>query len=422
MLQDILIVTLGAGRESDLEGTLFTPLRKSVSDGAWSEVILLPSQQTARYAEMFASAMPHVCMRISPLPEPGAEDDVDACYEFFSSVLNQAVKTARGADRVCVDFTRGTKAMSAAAVLAAVTLGIRRLRYVTGERADGTVRPGRELVRTCVADRIGVRMRLEAAWEAAKIGQFAAALALFPDGAPVPDGYVGAVEKLRLTAALYGAWDRFDYARAATHAGVLTGAWGLNQTNREHLVRLARTERMNPIFLRHLTADILANARRRLAWGQPEDALVRVYRASELIGQVRMALRGLDSKSVDPEEPAIKDWLQRPEKSRGSVSSNPRGGLSLGRYNVAHYLKHIGDSMGKPLLSLDNAYGLQAKHRNDSLLAHGFSAMTPGKDQAVSDALRRVESLLKQEDADNSRRLESAQFPWFQPASDPRPI
>jgi hypothetical protein len=261
-------------------------------------------------------------------------------------------------------------------------------------------------------------------WEAVKIGQFSAALALFPDGAAVPDEYAVLVSDLRMTAGLYGAWDRFDYAFAAKASENMASVsatppadhtlscWQPGQAARRHLSRVARQERMSPDFLRHLTADILANAHRRLAWGQPEDALVRIYRASELIGQIRLALRGLDSENVDQTDPAVKTWLEDCAK-KGRSPSLANGKLSLARFNAARFLKHVKDPLGRPLLQLDNVEGLQPKQRNNSLLAHGFTAVTPGNDAAAHEALRLVESIFRSEDPGNDRILESAQFPWF---------
>ena len=85
----ILVLTVGAGRENDLEGTLLSPLRKSICDGVWSEVVLLPSQQTAIHVEQLASTLAGPPLRTFALPEAGAEDDVDACHDFFANVLER---------------------------------------------------------------------------------------------------------------------------------------------------------------------------------------------------------------------------------------------------------------------------------------------------------------------------------------------
>ncbi len=414
MSTDVLILTVGAGRENDIEGTLLTPLRKSILDGVWKEVLLVPSQATVRFVYPLMESVRNVRIRTRALPQPGVEDDIDACYDFFARVFTEEMAAAGGLDRICLDFTRGTKAMSAGAVLAAATLGMRRLRYITGDRVDGTVRPGTESIRTGIAARIGASLRLSAAWEAVKVGQFPAALAIFPEGCEIAEGYEKDVAALRGTASFYGAWDRFDYRGALTFADEPSGEWGPTEAARSHLERLSRPERINPEFLRHLAADILANAVRRLRWGQPEDALVRIYRASELIGQVRCARRELDTENMDASDESVKRWLQYKEK-QGNPVPQVRGKYSFAKANVASYLKFTGDPLGKTLCNLDRLEGLRTRERNNSLLAHGFEAVTPGRDASAMSALKMVESIFVSEDAENVSMLAAAQFQWFEP-------
>jgi hypothetical protein len=177
---------------------------------------------------------------------------------------------------------------------------------------------------------------------------------------------------------------------------------------------------MNPEFLRRLTADILANAARRLKWGQPEDALVRVYRASELIGQVRAALRGLDTENMNEQDSSFQAWLAYMEKKREPVA-RVHGKYSLARSSTARYLNHTGDTIGRLLLDLDKTEGLRTKERNNSLLAQGFTAITPGRDKAVSATLRQVLSIFAREAAENAALFQCAQFGWLEglPAAGP---
>ena len=48
----ILFATVGTGNIEDLEKTLLIPLKKSILKGEWQEVVLLPSQETARSAQL----------------------------------------------------------------------------------------------------------------------------------------------------------------------------------------------------------------------------------------------------------------------------------------------------------------------------------------------------------------------------------
>lgn len=59
------------------------------------------------------------------------------------------------------------------------------------------------------------------------------------------------------------------------------------------------------------------------------------------------------------------------------------------------------------------AYPRPYRHRNNSLLAHGFQAITPGKDAQVLKALDLLEQLFRSESPADPRILKNAQFSWL---------
>src|SRR5207248_2982365 len=78
-----------------------------------------------------------VPIEIRPLPNVGDEDDPDACFAHFNVILEEVRAGGVPADDIIVDFTRGTKVMSAALVLAAVRQEVPRLRYISGPLGFG---------------------------------------------------------------------------------------------------------------------------------------------------------------------------------------------------------------------------------------------------------------------------------------------
>ena len=44
--QRVLVLTVGTGSEKQLEKTLIKPILKSIDDGEWDTIILLPSHKT----------------------------------------------------------------------------------------------------------------------------------------------------------------------------------------------------------------------------------------------------------------------------------------------------------------------------------------------------------------------------------------
>ena len=176
----ILLLTVGTGNKNNLEGSLYTPLRKSIADGTWERVVFLPSQDTQEHARYLASEL-SVPVDIAPLPNSHDENDVDLCFAHFDRVLDKLKAGGKAGVELVVDFTRGTKAMSAALVLAGVRRDLSDLRYIEGEReGTGTIKAGTEIIRRVHPAVATARRRLDTARSLFCHGNFAAVLDLLP--------------------------------------------------------------------------------------------------------------------------------------------------------------------------------------------------------------------------------------------------
>jgi hypothetical protein len=104
---------------------------------------------TSDNADALQGRLASLPIAIEPLPNPGVEDDADRCFEHFDRIIERLIVEGFAVDEIVADFTRGTKAMSAALVLAAVRHGIPRLRYIASASRDqrGLVIPGTEELR-----------------------------------------------------------------------------------------------------------------------------------------------------------------------------------------------------------------------------------------------------------------------------------
>src|SRR5580704_10046171 len=119
-----LTLTVGSGNPKDPEGTLYQPLLKSIREGSWDKVVFLPSIVTEENARELERRLSGTAVEIIPLPGPNDENDVDSCFAHFDRVIQKLRTEGFDAVNVCADFTRGTKAMSAALVLAAIRHGV----------------------------------------------------------------------------------------------------------------------------------------------------------------------------------------------------------------------------------------------------------------------------------------------------------
>ncbi len=419
----VLVLTVGTGSRDDPEGTLFAPLRKSIRESGCRRAVLLPSSVTAELADRFTrrpETPTDVDLEVRPLPEQ-AEFDADRAYAHFDSVLNEILRE-EDPQAVRVDFTRGTKAMSAAAVLAAVRWSIPHLVYVDGERerdVRGMVRPGSEVVRRLPTTTVDRHRRLDLAHGLMSRGNFSAVVELLPGGsAPFPE--------IRCAAGFYAAWDRLDYRQAADSA--VPGAprsqgsrdWTPLWPTREMegwVQDLAReVDRSQHKAMAHrlrlLIVDLLASGERRVRHGQHEDAFVRAYRVLELIGQARLFDHGLDSANLDPGHEAVQRLQRKLQKKKSRPLGRTAGNLTAARFQVSRLLNELGDPLAERLLRYDKGReaarndrragtsDLVPGNRNNSLLIHGFSAKAPTEPGSLEAVLKELVTLARK-DAEN---------------------
>jgi hypothetical protein len=369
-----LLLTVGTGSDADLEATLLTPLAKSIAAGEWTCVCLLPSHTTATNARAIEDRHGgRETFVVLPLAKDGDENDPDSCFAHFDQVIRTFLERGIPASDLVADFTRGTKAMSAALVLAAVRHGIPRLRYVTGPRdGRGTVIPGNEIIRETATANATAARTLDLARGLFDHGAFGAVLTLLPDPdaswLKPPRVLSDEIRCARDLAAWYAAWDRLDYAAAYRQrvpdgdtAAALWQRYCPGDELRAWVASLRPDRGDEAERLRRTAVDLLANMERRVALGQLEDALVRAYRIVEMIAQSRLLAAGRNAERLQGREDAI-------------------GALKAG-----------GDRLWRTLEDFDRAFPrLKTRLRNKSILIHGFGATAlnePGEWRRLSDGL-----------------------------------
>lgn len=423
----VLVLTVGTGDVDNVEQTLLEPMLLSIRDGEWERIVLLPSHETQDAARVLTERLKekgYSRTAVEILPEKGQENGADACFGHFDAVLEGLLTEGFASSEIVADFTRGTKAMSAALVLASVGRGISVLRYVHSERRDtrGMVVSGTEKVgeiRTTLATE---RRRLELAENLMRRGDFGAVVELLPDFSNkiavqlVSPAVQPRFAACRAAAQIYAAWDRLDYRSAvekserigsdAAKAGEFSPTPAMDQWLKKLANRpdpSAHTEMAK--YLRTLACDLLANAERRLHDQHFEDALLRGYRVLELVGQFRLFDQGYNSGSLPAEDEKIKTFRGHLRKtgSQDFGVDRKNGTLTASRELVARLLKHLGDPFAQRLFRFDD----QTKSRNHSVLIHGFDAKA-SDEGVLRKILADLEKLLKEDDGEAGNRLKVA--------------
>ena len=433
----VLLLTVGTGTRGKTVETILEPFRKSLEAAGAERNILLPSRETEEIASNIQQAFPQFLVEIRPLPEAGDENNADRCFEHYDAVIAELLAAGVAPESVIADITRGTKAMSAALLLAAAVRGVRRVRYLFSEQRNesGIVQPGTERVSDIEPSFIFVRQTLLRAQELLRVGDFRAVERLL---APLMQGKARARDASGREAALiswaagfWGAWDRFDYqeaqrrlAEVPAHSSALMEEFRLRTEQRELLGLLASAvpepmgERVK--HCRALTADLLANAERRLAEGRLEEVLVRVYRILELITTYRLFSHGIDSERVNWNDRRVREWLES-QRETGAGSSRP--GRALGRRLSAELLVFLeqrqpesrGAKIATRLAKTGDWLGANdAGLRNGSILIHGLASTSAGVAGEVAGILDRLRDFFYDEHPGNRALHEAARFPFMQ--------
>jgi len=416
-----LVLTVGTGDLARPEESLLAPLRKSIAEGEWSRAVLLPSQVTEQFAAQLKAQVGGDWLEIRPLPAAGQEDDADACFAHFNRVIARLREGGVPATATVVDFTRGTKAMSAALVLAAIRHDLPTLRYITGERdGRGMVIAGTERIFETSPAIATAQKTLDLARSLTLRGNFAGALALLPVNDNAATGWPGELRRLALDLRpaldFHAAWDRLDYGSAANvrfgeeaPAADWQALWPATAMT-EWVAGLATPVAAadHPAMaarLRLLALDLLANGERRIRDRHYEDAMLRAYRVLELIGQFRLFDRGLNSACLPADHPAVQQLSEKlAKKGSSAFGVRPDGRLTAAREHVARLLRQLDDPLAADLLSIDNDPTIpRISARNHSVLIHGFQAVGPGDDAPLRALYQKLEALLLRDAGDAAK-------------------
>lgn len=305
--------------------------------------------------------------------------------------------------QVAVDFTGGTKCMSAALALQA-----HRWRcifsYVGGsERTKegvGVVISGKEQVLHTYNPWDALGYQAVERFVTLFDQQAFAAAATLADQAMrnVTDpSRKRELNSLKLLSQAFDAWDRFDHKEALSklreiqkcendlHTVLGPAISGqLRSCIVDQCKYLQQLIDGSSPSKQHVT-DLLANARRRKAEGRNDDAVARLYRAIEALAQVALTVRHQIPNTKKVPLSRVPEPLQTQWASRAEV-----GTVFLGLQDAYALLNALDDDLGRKFFErkLDDRERSPLSSRNRSILAHGFERVCDRVfDQLWNDAL-----------------------------------
>lgn len=315
---------------------------------------------------------------IRPVGDP---DSLQECYAVIQSVLREATE-ANPNCRYVADYTGGTKTMSVALAMAALEADW-ELSLVKGARTDLVkVVDGTEVAGLVNSWEVRARQRMEEARRLFNDHHYAAAETLL--GTILQTGAVSTTLQTTLRewiglARGFDAWDRFDHARAMA---VLTPYQSRIVPNYIFLKQILGADKRVTGY--EAAFDLLRNADRRARQGRYDDAVARLYRATEMFAQIRLRQRTPSLNSSDLDVALLPEPLrERYESLRDSED----GKIRLGLRQDYELLVALGDPVGiaYQAVSKNLLNGLSA--RNNSILAHGEQPLTAANYRAFANLI-----------------------------------
>lgn len=295
-----------------------------------------------------------------PLVDP---DDFTDCYRVSRDLL-ETLRAENPQAEIQVDYTGGTKSMTAGLVAAALDCGFQTLQLVTGPRPDlKAVADGTESVRMVPVGFIHRRRQLNDADELLSKAEYSSAALVLEQCLKLSDSQSAdwVQQNLRMATAL-DAWDRFEYREAFNLMEVLTG----NDQLRDYLKQMLEGSdgQLSTLSMYLRCADLFENAQRRAEHRRYDDAVSRLYRCVELIAQARLKDKlGLDTKRTPVSEiPNTVDI----DRTRHFLKL----GLMLAWETLAGRLPE--DGLAQIFTAGRGRLRDALQTRNDSYLAHGM--------------------------------------------------
>lgn len=407
-MKRVLIMTVGTGTRKDVD--IAKPLVKSIRNSRPDLTYLIVTEKSEVHGRRICKEMewPDADgpFRMKRLED---SDNFEKVFLFVNDTIREVISGGFSAADIEVDFTSGTKAMSAGALLAAVFNRCGTAKYIAGERRDGVVIGGTEAFHSISPSRVFALHDIRLAKEMILKLRYAAAESILAKLKREGLGEVSSVPMVMLTSIVqgYSAWEMFDHKTALNKLKdtVRDDSVAPFAPRAEALEMLERISKKSREPDADMLVDLFNNAARRGFEGKYDDAVARLYRLTELFAQYAL-LRDfhIDTGDVDLRKLPEKLW-DGLEKQRDSKD----GKIRIGLHRSYETLDHLGHPVGRRYAAETSLQG-RLRERNSSILAHGLHPVS----KAVYESLcADVSRLISSEVSDFEDRCNKVQFPWL---------
>lgn len=321
-------------------------------------------------------------------------DDLTECYQLIATKIRELQRESSDC-QICADYTGGTKTMSLALGMAALdhnialflTTNATRNNLIRVERGESTERAPTTLVTVERTLNQTLPSFLEQYNYSAAIAQLQSLL----QSLELPAERKRQIRELRDCYDGLDAWDRFDHNQA----------WHFLEPHMRQIQQLglflkrvmSSRAAIDPNFQPDATIpghgfeiveDLLLNAKRRTVQKRYDDAVGRIYRALELLAQIRLK-QAYNIQTGDVDTAKLPENL-REQYDKKRSHHNQKIQLALrDSYELLSQLTN--EPLGELYRQEANVINDVLSIRNNSLFAHGFKPISDNDYRRVNDVI-----------------------------------
>lgn len=360
-----LVISVGTGTKPDAHAikSLAGAIAHSVKHHSPDKVFFVTSRQSEENTLQ-------IILERTGIPQEKYEtirlNDPDNIQDVYETVNPYFKRIKAQFDSVVVDYTSGTKAMTAALAILATIYEAQELSYITGKRVGGIVQAGTERIVSIQPYFATTEQKIKQAIQFFNRRQYAATISILTEikktiGDPT---IIERMKPLLQLAKAYDKWDKFQHQNAfkilkKIKMEELSG-------NKRFLGQMLSSEKLEPYFI----ADLINNAQRRALEEQKyDDAVARLYRTMELIAQYKLKrdydIDPSNAKTQKIPQQLLSEWNIPPQTKT----------LKLPLEKDYQLLEALSDPIGKEYTQDKKLKNLLSK-RNTSILAHGLKPVS----------------------------------------------
>ena len=336
-------------------------------------------------------------------------DNFNSCFEAFELKIWELDLLAEEKHEIIMDYTSGTKTMSAAMACCGMFYS-KDLITISGDRRNGVVSTGTESIQYQNLYKVYDKFSLMRVRNYFNANRFYTASEILEN---VVDESINTENMMNLVKG-YFLWDNMEFEEAYEHLTKLDlNGFELSEIkddlkfNLKALGAIVRSPHEN-LKNCYILASLINNSIRRAEEYKYDDAIARLYRAFELIAQIRLSSYRLNSSDIDTdillENNVSQEFIDGLEKTRDE------GKIRIGLIKDFELLDALDDDLGKYFAENRNRINNLTKKRNNSILAHGLESLDKEDFEEFEEV---VESLARKLDKDMGKFLNQTRFAKF---------